>query len=133
MQFLCYAKGFALLRPHVLAASDDKSKTEEPTKPCTIKSPNSGSFFDLNPIYVPPPKTGKKATEDERLESWHARGYDYGTNFTLNFCGAVIEKLEDVVGVEEKLWRNVSAFYRMEGKIFSIGYGSHSPHSRAGE
>lgn len=86
----------------------------KPLKPCTIVSPSSGDFYDLNTIT-------KKADKDDRTESWHSRGYDYGTNFTLNFCAPVIETLEDVVGVDEALWQNVSAFYKLEGKTYSIG------------
>ena len=51
-----------------------------------------------------------------------AKGYDYGVNFTMNFCAPVVEEIKDVKGVEEKMWRNVSGFYRREGKIYSIGY-----------
>ena len=69
----------------------------------------------------PPTKEGKKAHKDDRTESWHAKGYDYQTNFTLNFCAPVVEELRDVVGVDEGLWRNVSAFYTLGGKTYSIG------------
>ena len=97
------------------------SKTLQPTAPCTIFSPSSGSFYDLNTIAIQPIKDGKKAHKDDRTESWHAKGYDYGANFTLNFCAPVIEDLEDVVGVERALWQNVSAYYKLEGKTYSIG------------
>lgn len=115
MQLLYYSLAFAL---PVLAASADDSKT--PRLPCTIRSPTSGAFFDLNPIHLELPT---KKTKDSRNESWTARGYDYGANFTLNFCGPVIEDLKDVVGVEEKRWQNVSAFYELGGKTYSIGCG----------
>lgn len=59
---------------------------------------------------------------DEGPKSWHARGYDYNSNFTMNFCGPVVEEIKDVVGVDEKLWQNVSAYYTVNGKVFSIGY-----------
>ena len=87
----------------------------KPLKPCTIVSPTSGDFYDLNTITVQPPKDPKKA------RSWHARGYDYGTNFTLNFCAPVIETLTDVVDVDESSWQNISAYYTFEGKTYSIG------------
>ena len=93
----------------------------KPLKPCTIVSPTSGDFYDLNTITVQPPKGPKKAHKDDRTGSWHARGYDYGTNFTLNFCAPVIETLKDVVGVTESLWQNVSAYYTFEGEYYSIG------------
>jgi len=67
---------------------------------------------------------GKKV---HREESWHAKGHDYGANFTINFCAPVIEDLEDVVGIEKARWRNVSAYYRSDGKTYSIGQQSSSP------
>ncbi len=90
-------------------------------KPCTIYNPSNGNFYDLNKIAVQPLQNHKKAHKDDRIESWHARGYDYGTNFTLNFCGPVIESLDDVVGVKDSLAKNVSAFYKMGEKTYSIG------------
>ncbi|KAI1946011.1 Cation-independent mannose-6-phosphate receptor CI-MPR [Ophidiomyces ophidiicola] len=103
------------------AATEDK--TEKKLKPCTIYSPNTGAYFDLNTITLSPPETkdGKKVRLDDREDSWHARGYDYGANFTINFCAPVIEKLQDVVGVEKERWQNVSAFYKLDGKTYSIG------------
>lgn len=94
---------------------------ESQQQPCTITSPSNGGYYDLNTITVQPVKDHKKAHKDDRRESWHARGYDYGTNFTLNFCAPVIETLEDVVGIESGLWANVSAFYELNGKTYSIG------------
>lgn len=47
-----------------------------------------------------------------------------GYNFTMNFCGGVIEdlgKLGGVEGVDKELWRNVSAYYKQDGKVYSIG------------
>ena len=93
----------------------------ESTKPCTINSP-LGAYFDLNTITVQPRIDHKKAHKDDRTESWHAKGYDYNVNFTLNFCAPVIETLEDVVGVESSLYKNISAFYEFDGKTYSIGY-----------
>ena len=93
----------------------------KPLKPCTIISPTSGDFYDLNSITVQPLKDHKTAHKDDRRESWHSRGYDYGTNFTLNFCAPVIETLDEVVGVDKSLRQNVSAFYKLDGKTYSIG------------
>ena len=87
---------------------------ESQQQSCTIRSPSSGAYYDLNTITV-------QRLKDDRTNSWHARGYDYGTNFTLNFCAPVIETLDDVVGIDEGLWGNVSAFYKMNGKTYSIG------------
>ena len=47
-----------------------------------------------------------------------------GYNFTMNFCGGVIEDLGNmggVEGVDKELWRNVSAYYKHDGKVYSIG------------
>lgn len=112
----------------VTAESNGKSK---PTKPCTLHSPTSGSYFDLTRLQLAPPDDPKKSissSPSQRTESWHARGHDYGANFTLNFCGPVIEDLKDVEGVDKKLWQNVSAYYKTEkGDIYSIGQNSASP------
>ena len=99
-------------------AADQKSPKVHP--PCTITSP-SGSFYDLNPIAIQPLVDGKKAHKDDREESWKAKGYDYGSDFKLNICAPVIEELENVMGVDEKLWRNVSAYYTKGRRTYSIG------------
>ena len=104
----------ALSHTQIIRCSEDGKKTP---KPCTIRSPSTDKFFDLTPIAVKLPKVHK----DGRNESWHAKGFDYPANFTLNFCDPVVEELEDVVGVEKGLWKNVSAYYEMGGKIYSIG------------
>ncbi|OAX84019.1 hypothetical protein ACJ72_01613 [Emergomyces africanus] len=93
-------------------------------KPCTIFSPTTGAYFDLNTIALSPPemKDGKKVHNSDREESWHARGYDYPANFTINICAPVIEDLKDVVGVEKSKWANVSAYYTLDGKQYSIGH-----------
>ena len=71
---------------------------------------------------VPPLVDHKKQHKDDRIESWHTRGYDYDKNFTMNFCAPVIEPLEDVVGISDDLVKNVSAFYVLDKKTYSIGY-----------
>lgn len=98
-----------------------KTAPPQPTLPCTIHSPNTRSFFDIRPIALQPLKEGEKAKKDHRTESWHARGWDYNANFTLNICVPVLENLQNVVGVKESLWKNVSAFYELHGKTYSIG------------
>lgn len=115
MRLLVLSAFLPLILPSA-SASDSES-----LKPCTILSPLNGAYYDLNTITVQPLKDHKKAHKDDREESWHARGYDYETNYTLNFCAPVIETLSDVVGVKESLWRNVSAFYKHDGKTYSIG------------
>lgn len=103
------------------STTTDPKEPEETLKPCTLRSPNTGSFFDLNPLHVTLPDPESKPSKDARLESWHARGYDYGANFTINFCGPVVEDLDHVVGLGRELWRNVSAFYIKDGRTYSIG------------
>lgn len=120
MRYHHHAYLVAALALQVLAA-DPIDDTKHPHIPCTIRSPTSNAFFDLNKVFVTLPDEGKKITGESRNTSWPARGYDYGANFTLNFCGSVVEKLHDVVGVDEDQWRNVSAFYEMHGKTYSIG------------
>jgi cation-dependent mannose-6-phosphate receptor len=106
------------------STADEKSK-EKQLKPCTIRSPSSGAFFDLRSLYIQPPsKDSKSSKKDDKLESWHARGYDYGANFTLNLCGPVVEELDDVVGVSKSLLEDVSAFYTRGRKTYSIGYAT---------
>ena len=97
--------------------------TKEPElKPCTAHNPSNGQFYDLNAITVHPLQNHKKAHKDDRTESWKARGYDYDTNFTINFCAPVIEQdLGEVVGIKDSLVKNISAYYTMNGKTFSIG------------
>lgn len=99
-----------------LAASKD---TKEPDKPCTITSPFTGSFFDLTSLQIPDPKVSTK--KNPRTNSWNATGYDLGYNFTVNVCGPVLEPLEDVVGVDKHLWKNVSAYYTHHGKTYALG------------
>ncbi|KAL0256935.1 Cation-independent mannose-6-phosphate receptor CI-MPR [Diplodia seriata] len=102
-----------------LASSDDKK--EKKAKPCTIKSPTD-RFFDLNPISVQPDTTKKgKDGKSHPAESWHAKGYDYPANFTINFCAPVVEDLDDVVGLDSHATKNVSAYYTQHGKTYSIG------------
>ncbi|KAL8894525.1 MAG: hypothetical protein Q9192_004249 [Flavoplaca navasiana] len=96
----------------------------KPLLPCTIYQPTTNAYYDISPIAVQPLVDHKKAHKDDRTESWHARGYDFGTNFTLNFCAPVIETLEDVVGIKEDLLKNISAFYEWKGKKYSIGQTS---------
>ncbi|CAD0021594.1 unnamed protein product [Aureobasidium pullulans] len=95
----------------VSAASDDSKGKKENHVPCTIRSPTSGAFFDLNPLHVILPDDPKKASKDARNESWSARGYDYGANFTINFCGPVVENLTNVQGVDEARWQNLVLNY----------------------
>jgi cation-dependent mannose-6-phosphate receptor len=110
-----------LLTPSRVSAAADLPKSTN--KPCTLHSPSTGSFYDLRPLQVLP-----STAKDARNDSWHAKGYDYGANFTLNICGPVVEHLEDVNDVSERSWRNVSAFYTTaKNEVYSIGQQSADP------
>jgi cation-dependent mannose-6-phosphate receptor len=98
-----------------LAASKDTKAPE----PCTIRSPTSHAFFDLNPLHIEDPTLSK--AKNPRDHGWNTTGWGLNYNFTMNFCGPVIEDLDEVVGVEKGLWGNVSAYYKQGGKVYSIG------------
>jgi cation-dependent mannose-6-phosphate receptor len=104
------------------AGADDKKAP--PLKPCTIRSGPTGNFFDVSALRLEPAKNRDKPAKGEAVESWHARGYDYGANFTLNFCAPVVEEVKDVDGVESAGWKNVSAYYQKGGKTYSMGFVS---------
>lgn len=104
------------------APNPDDKKTKEPAlKPCTIRSPVSGAFFDLSSLSLHPPKDAKDVKKGEVSESYHVKGQDYGANFTINFCSPVVEDLKEVEGVDRKLAQNVSAYYTIGKKAYSIG------------
>jgi cation-dependent mannose-6-phosphate receptor len=98
--------------------ADDKSKPH--ADPCTVAS-SSGAFFDLRSLAVQPVEEGKKPVKNQKTESWHAKGYDYPANFTLNVCAPVIEELDNIQGVDKDLWNDVGAYYAMGSKQFSLG------------
>ena len=134
MQLLYYSLALYLsltaADPHALPAPvpapAPAKSTDTPRVPCTIRSPTSGAFFDLNPLHILPPAESK--SKHPREISWNTTGYDYGYNFTLNFCGPVIETLEKVEGLEKEELKNVSAYYKDgEGKVFSLGRENHEP------
>jgi cation-dependent mannose-6-phosphate receptor len=111
----------ALAAAGCAAAAGTDDKKAPPLKPCTIRSAESGRFFDLSALRLEPAKNKDKPGKNEADKSWQARGYDYGANFTLNFCGPVVEEVKDVDGVESALWKNVSAYYNKGGKTYSMG------------
>lgn len=104
----------------VYATSNSGSK--DAISPCVARSPTSGLYYDLNGISLSPPSSEhEKSRKNTRETSWHAKGHDYPANFTLNVCAPVVENLTDVVGVGPERWQNVSAYYKKENKIYSIG------------
>ncbi|GFF29774.1 putative mannose 6-phosphate receptor-like protein C530.09c [Aspergillus udagawae] len=115
----------------VYAASEPTGK-KDGLSPCVARSPATGLYYDLNAISVSHPDTsdGKKSSKNAPKESWHAKGHDYSANFTLNICAPVVEDIKDVVGVERDRWKNISAYYEKEGKIYSIGEQAAQPFFR---
>ncbi|KAE9985038.1 hypothetical protein BLS_000065 [Venturia inaequalis] len=121
---LLLQSAFALVLPLLASAastSDDKKTKDPAPKPCTIRSPASGAFFDLSSLSLHPPKDTKDVKKGEVSESYHVKGQDYGANFTINFCAPVVEDLTNVEGVDRKLAQNVSAYYTIGKKSYSIG------------
>ncbi|KAL3478547.1 mannose-6-phosphate receptor binding domain-containing protein [Aspergillus californicus] len=111
-------------------AAPESSGSKDDLVSCVARSPTSGLYYDLNSLTVHPPIDGDNTRKHVRDESWHAKGYDYNANFTLNICGPVVENITDVVGIEEKSWRNVSAYYQKENKTYSIGQQASEPFFR---
>ncbi|KAJ4406645.1 Cation-independent mannose-6-phosphate receptor CI-MPR [Gnomoniopsis sp. IMI 355080] len=100
-------------------AADDKTPT---ATACTAISTKGGSFFDLRPDIAVAPKKDGKSSKRAPSADYEVKGYDYGYNFTLNICEAVINTPEDVVGIDTSLYKNVSAYYKTEkGDVFSLG------------
>jgi cation-dependent mannose-6-phosphate receptor len=104
-----------------VAQAADDSKKSPPVKPCTIRSASTGAFFDLSSLHLVPPSKDSKSSKLESEQSWSARGYDFGANFTLNICGPVVEALDDVEGIKSSMRKNVSAYYTKDKKTYSIG------------
>ncbi|CAK7231892.1 Cation-independent mannose-6-phosphate receptor CI-MPR [Sporothrix curviconia] len=103
------------------AAAPSKTTT---TMPCTATS-TSGAFYDLrHDIVLPPVEGGKKPKAGVQVTDYTARGHDYGANFTLNLCAAVVKPVKNVEGLDRDLWANVSAYYERNGDIFSLGQES---------
>lgn len=104
----------------VCAEPDELPSTTTHAPACTATShTGSGGFYDLRPdmAVMADDNTKKSAV----TKDYFSKGYDYGRNFTLNICGAVVDPVHDVVGVDSGLWQNVSAYYMSRGEIISIG------------
>lgn len=99
------------------------SSTSQAPPACTATAGSGGSFFDLRPDTAHKPDSAKGAKSGV-TKDYHARGFDYGKNFTLNVCGAVVDAVTDVVGVNKQTWANVSAYYTSDDKTYSIGFVS---------
>lgn len=116
------SSSFSLLSLFYLSSSTYAAETKPINAPCTIHSPSTGSFYDLRPLQAFGPDHASKSSL-ARNESWHARGYDYPANFSINICGPVVENLTDVDGVSKTRAANISAFYvdPKSGDPISIG------------
>ncbi|KAI1469478.1 mannose 6-phosphate receptor domain-containing protein [Daldinia caldariorum] len=118
----------------LVVASTDADKTTTSTA-CTASS-TSGAFFDLRPdmaLKKNPDGSKPSHSNGAPLADYHAKGYDYGFNFTLNICASVVEPVDEVVGVEPSLWKNVSAYYTSKGDVYSLGLESGALVSRGKE
>ncbi|KAH8176516.1 autophagy-related protein 27 domain-containing protein [Sarocladium implicatum] len=107
-----------------------EAETTAQAPACTAtSSTGSGAFFDLRPDTAM--AVGASAASHRTPTSdYHARGHDYGKNFTLNVCAPVVEPVQHVVGLDEGLWANVSAYYTDGDETFSIGTSSQNLVSR---
>jgi cation-dependent mannose-6-phosphate receptor len=109
--------------------SDDEATMTTHIPMCTAtSSTGSGAYFDLRPDIALNPETSSGKSGNHK--DYHARGYDYGKNFTINICSSVVEPVKDVVGVGASDWANVSAYYVSNGNTYSIGSESMDLRSR---
>lgn len=104
--------------PSVLAAKEGAETTTTATHPCTATS-TSGAFYDLRPDIAVAVDEGEKPPKGVPTTDYLSKGYDYGSNFTVNICGAVVKPIKDAVGVDKA--QNISAYYEAKGKIYSLG------------
>ena len=120
-----YPAILSLLALTSTAVASDAESTSTVTA-CTASS-TSGAFFDLRPDAAIKPKPDGSRPSHSRgapLTDYKARGWDYGSNFTLNICNAVVEPIEDVKDIDESKWQNISAYYVSEGEYYSLGFQS---------
>lgn len=102
---------------------------------CTASS-TSGAFFDLRPDAAIKPRPNGSRPPHSRgapLTDYKARGFDYGANFTLNICNAVVEPIEEVKDIDATKWQNISAYYVSQGEYYSLGFQSAKPVTRGRE
>lgn len=104
-------------------AADPAEKT--PTTTACTASTTAGSFFDLRPdIAKKGADTKHRRRGDAPHKDYHARGWDYGFNFTLNVCEPVVETPDNVRGLDRDSWQNISAYYVSKGDVYSLGAAS---------
>ncbi|KAI5804485.1 mannose-6-phosphate receptor binding domain-containing protein [Geopyxis carbonaria] len=108
----------------IAAASPDdpKKPAKDPDPACTVTSVQSENFFDLRPLQRVPDHAPPH-------HDWLVKGQDYGANFSINICGPVLAAAgARADGVPAGT--NVSAFYEMNGTVYSIGSTSTAPRFR---
>lgn len=121
---LPHSSGLVLLLAAAIARAADSttSSTTSSAPACTAASKSgTGAFYDLRPDIAVKAEDGK-STKGSITTDYHARGWDYGRNFTLNICAPVIDAVEDVVGLNKVESKNVSAYYTYKNEIYSIGF-----------
>ncbi|KAL0932409.1 vacuolar sorting receptor [Colletotrichum truncatum] len=123
MHFLRSPKALLLLTAAATASAAGTSTISTTTSiPACTAAPKSGTgaFYDLRPDIAVTAKEGKSSKSSVTTD-YHARGWDYGRNFTLNICAPVIDAVEDVVGLSKGASKNVSAYYTHNTETYSIG------------
>lgn len=118
MRFNTFAAAAVLAASRVIAYT---SEEEKPLRPCTIRSQVTGSFFDLSAVTILPPENPEEVEPEDWPQSWHARGYDYPSNFSINICHGVVEKIDQFADIDPELTKNVSAFYTYDGVSYALG------------
>jgi cation-dependent mannose-6-phosphate receptor len=90
--------------------------------PCVATSA-SGAFYDLRDDIASAVKDGEKEkTHKGPIEDYlYSKPHDWPYNFTMNVCAPVVKEVKDVVGVDKAMWKNISAYYEAEGKVYSLG------------
>ncbi|KAG5981037.1 hypothetical protein E4U54_006695 [Claviceps lovelessii] len=119
----------AFLAASLVSAKEESTSTTHVPACTATASSGTGGFFDLRPAVAHAQREGKQQKTGV-VKDYRSRGYDYGRNFTLNICEAVVDPVTDVVGVPKSSWRNVSAYYMAHGDIYSIGSESQDLVSR---
>lgn len=90
--------------------------------PCVATS-SSGAFYDLRDDMASAIKEGEKEKSHKgpTEDYLYSKPHDWPYNFTMNVCAPVVKGVKDVVGVDKGTWKNVSAYYEAEGKVYSLG------------
>jgi cation-dependent mannose-6-phosphate receptor len=88
--------------------------------PCVATS-SSGAFYDLRPDIAVAATDGRKGHKGQTEDYVYAKPHDWHYNFTMNVCAPVVQEVKDVVGVDKAMWKNVSAYYEQDGKVYSLG------------